>query len=264
MLYTLVGQTGSGKSLYTNYLAYRECSWIKNNGKKIKWYDLRSYQSYYDYVVLNTDFDDGRGNFTKYDSYTKTWDYGGYCIGITDLPELYDINQTSDRLKLLFIDGCLRNCLVLLDEGGTQFATTDWDKMPEGYKLFLTSHRHNVTGFNRRFDIYISTQHKDLIEVTLRRISNRIFLIRPLFGFAQNPSRPSLLSTMSAVKIWTYWRHEVLESRPIVVGSDNLPQQDQLEGLVYYDWLYIGKKYRDVYNSIGRVQDMKREKKEKK
>ena len=59
-----------------------------------------------------------------------------------------------------------------------------------------------------------------------------------------------------------YWMHEVLESRPIVVNQqEDLNAQDQLEGLEYYTWYYIGKKYRKTFDSIGEVRDLKRESK---
>lgn len=260
MLLTVVGQTGSGKTTIMSMYAYDELTRIMSNDKEIKWYDLKTEHSYYDYVALNYDFNDGRGNYTRYVyninectcgryqdfNFQPHWDFGGKCIGITDLPELYD----------------KKNLLVFLDEAGTQFANTDWDKMPERYRLFLTTHRHNVTGFNRRFDIWVMTQHKDLIEVTLRRISNRIFLIRPLFGFTRNPLRPSIVSRLPLFIMKVYWRHEVLESRPIVVNQqEDLNAQDQLEGLEYYTWYYIGKKYRKTFDSIGEVRDLKRESK---
>jgi len=264
MIFTVVGATGSGKSLFQSYKVYNELTRMMNEGKKIRWYksligaffsSARYQKSYYDWVVLNSDFNDGRGNFTRFDYQSQMWQYGGKCIGISDLPECW-----NGSLK----EGVLKNCLIHLDEGGTQFATTDWDKMPEGYKLFLTTHRHKVTDpVKKRFDIFIYTQHKDLIEVTFRRIANRIYLIRPLFGFAKDPTRPRRLNKLSAIKMWLYWRHELLEgSQKVRFSVDGKPIQgsdeEELEKLIPYTWLYLGKKYRTAYDTSAEVRDMKR------
>lgn len=250
MLMTYVGLPGSGKSLFNSYIAYTELTRIMNNHTKPSWFKdnfVREF-SYYDYVVLNTDYDDGRGNFTKWDYTNSCWLQGGFCIGITDLPEVYD----------------LKNCLCLLDEAGTQFANTDWDKMPPEYKSFLTQHRKNITHLPKRFDIYVYTQHKDLIEITLRRISDRIYLIRPLFGFSKNPTRPSKLSLISGIRLYLYWRHEVLESKPQAeLDSNGVPipinPKDMIESIEFVTWYYFGKKYKKAYNTLYKMRKMVRE-----
>lgn len=252
MLITYVGLPGAGKSLWNSYVAYSELTriMITKGELKHRWYHyFYSTRSYYEYVVLNTDFDDGRGNFTRWNYQENKWEYGGHCIGATDLPEVYE----------------LKNCLCLFDEGGTQFANTDWDKMPERYREFLTQHRKNITKLPYRFDIYVYTQHKDLIEVTLRRISYRIYLIRPLFGFAKNPLRPSFLSRVPGIRIYLYQRHEVLESRPqMQVNMDGVvieaKPEDQLESIVLVSWYYFGKKYRHAYDTLSKMREIRREK----
>jgi hypothetical protein len=105
MLYTVVGKTGSGKSLFQSFLVFEELTRIMNR-KKLEAGNVPFYKkpfleySYYDWIVLNSDFDDGRGNFVRYCHSDETclcsiprsgihWCYGGHCIGITDLPELY-------------------------------------------------------------------------------------------------------------------------------------------------------------------------------
>lgn len=278
MLINIVGKTGSGKSLYNSYLAYTELTKIMNNGKTIPWWKFWSPgYSYYDKVVLNSDFNDGRGNYTKYVHIGEEckcpatrkdlkdvqkqnvygvpitikdhWEYAGHCIGISDLPEVY--NE--------------RNCLVLLDEGGTQFSNRDWDKMPEGYLLFLTTHRHNVTHLPKQFDIILYTQQNDLVDITLRRLANHIFLIRPLFGFPKNPLKRRWYHKLPAIRIWTYHKHEVLQGRPrVVFNIDGVPvdndPDDDLESLEHYSWFYFGKKYIRTYNTIGDVRELKRTK----
>ncbi len=268
MLSLVVGHTGSGKSLWTNYLIFVECTRIANKDRSFNWFqsflgdtfNIPYYQySYYDLVCTNANFNDGKGNFTrmvynlgdcscgKYtdDSFVKHWDSGGFVEGISDLPDVYDKN----------------NRLIFIDEGGTQLANRDWDKMDENYVLFLTTHRHNVTGFNRRFDIFVSSQHGDLIEITLRRLANKIYMIRPLFGYSRNPTRPSWLRTMPAIKIWVYWKHELLQRPPYVEMGETLAPEDQVESLETMTWLWIGKSYRTSYDSIGKVHAMKRIKK---
>lgn len=288
MLYTVVGKTGSGKSLYQSYIVYEELTRIMNRkryeaGKMGYLKHLLSEYSYYDYVVMNSDFDDGRGNWVRYclsgeecvcDEKVegRHWEYGGYCLGITDLPELYDVKQTSTRLAKMFNnDGFLPNCLVMLDEAGTQFSNHDWDKMPEGYRLFLTSHRHNVSHFPMQFDIWVFTQHRDIVEITLKRVSNRIYLMRPLFGYSKNPMRESKLRRVPGVRIWVHWEHELLKHNPVVVSSDGKvsPEtgQNALESMEFYTWYWFPSfgrkknKYVKSYNTHAVVRDLKRDKK---
>lgn len=281
MLINIVGKTGSGKSLYNAYIAYEELTRIMNNGIKYPWYNFwhKGY-SYYDYVVMNSDFNDSRGNFTKFvkrgnscqcsvqnkDNYfinpygelianKDHWEFGGKCIGISDLPEVFD----------------MRNCLVLLDEGGTQFSNRDWDKMPEGYLMFLTTHRHNVTHLPKRFDIYLYTQQSDLVDITLRRLANHIYLIRPLFGYPKNPTRPRWYQKIPAIRMWTYFKHELLQGRPtVILDGEGKPltvsAQDDLESLEYFSWYWypslFGRKnkYVSCYNTLDDVRELKRTK----
>lgn len=284
MLINIVGKTGSGKSLYNAFIAYEELTRIMNNGKNFKWYEwFKVKYSYYDKVVLNSNFNDGRGNFTKFikknnpcfcDFFDESkkglfyknefgvqvalkdhWEYGGFCKGISDLPEVFEE----------------RNCLVLLDEGGTQFSNRDWDKMPEGYVLFLTTHRHNVTHLPKRFDIYLYTQQADLVDITLRRLANHIYLIRPLFGYPSNPTRPYWWNKLPAIIMQTYFRHELLQGRPqVILNSDGKPisvsDEDQLESLTYFNWYWFPRKwffgqknkYLACYNTLDEVRELKR------
>ncbi len=163
----VVGRTGSGKSLWANSIVYDELTRIMNNGFDLPFYKPWLKYSAYDWVVLNFDFNDSRGNFTKFckvgnecfcdNQYRKKWvfvgkvqgqevlteveeqlfetplfgemqiakvdhwEYGGFCIGADDFPEVYHI----------------KNCLILFDEAGTRFSNRDWDKMPPGYLLYL-------------------------------------------------------------------------------------------------------------------------------
>ena len=293
MLYTVVGKTGSGKSLWQSYMVYEELNRIQYrldymDGKISFWKDFfgNGEMSYYRYIVLNSDFDDRRGNFVKYchngeDCRCKEkqegvhWCYGGHCIGITDLTELYDLNQTTERLKPLFNSaGHIPNCLVMLDEAGTQFSNHDWDKMPEGYRLFLTSHRHNVTDSTYQFDIWVFTQHRDIIEITLKRVSNRIYLVRPLLGYSKNPMRESIFRRLRGVRIWVHWEHELLKHNPININADGtfeqIAEQDKVESLEFYTWYWFPSfgrkknKYVNSYDTFSIVRDMKREKKKNK
>ena len=337
MLINIVGKTGSGKSLYQAYKVYDELTRIMNNGKDIPFYlqmlGLVRYQySYYDVVALNSNFDDGRGNFTRfvksgnkcnckkqyrnvkitYDGNTKLlledlvksignidpkdpkndevlqkgwirfhdilnktsgivekvweqtnygeqfalvdhWEDGGFCKGVSDLPDVYD----------------LRNCYLSLDEGGTQFSNRDWADMPDGYLLFLTTHRHNVTHIPKRFDIVLYTQQSDLVDITLRRLANHIYLIRPLFGYASDPTRPSWFKTRPALRMWTYWKHELLQANsPALLDSEGRPlplRKDQMvERLDFYSWFWFPSffkrknKYVACYNTLDEVRELKR------
>ena len=258
MLINVIGKTGSGKSLYQSYIAYTELTKIARNGKDMPRYwkipylsklFLGNYYSQYDRICMNSDFDDGRGNYCRWNFEKKGWDSGGNVLGISDVPELYD----------------LMNCLVFLDEAGTYFSNRDWALMPPRYRLFLTTHRHNSTSHAKRFDIYVFSQQKDLIEADMERISTQIYLIRPLFGFALNPTRPRWYNKLPAIKIWIYWKHEVLQGKPYQELDVNgrpkaVPMEEQLEALIPYTWLWLGKKYRNCYDSLNLVRELERTK----
>lgn len=258
MLINVIGKTGSGKSLYQSYLAYTELTKIMRNGTDKPWYwripyisrlFLGSYYSQYDVVCMNSEFNDSRGNSCTWDFEQKKWISTGHVMGVTDVPELYDIN----------------NALVFLDEAGTYFSNRDWALMPPRYRLFLTTHRHNATSHAKRFDIYVFSQQKDLIEADMERISTQIYLIRPLFGFALNPTKPRWYNKIPAIKIWIYWKHEVLQGKPFQeLDRDGRPipvsMEEQLEALIPYTWLWLGRKYRNCYDSLSVVRELERTK----
>lgn len=252
MLINVVGRTGSGKSLYQAIAIYDECTLIMRNRKKrpFLYPFFLQYNSYYDKVAVNSDFDDGRGNYARWNYDTSTWESGGCVIGFTDFPDLYDE----------------KNLLVFVDEAGTQFNSRDWASMPDGYTLFLTAHRHRVTSKRKRFDIILFTQHNDITDITLRRIATIIYLIRPLFGFPKNPRRPRWYHRIPGYRLYIYEKHEVLESKkyqeldidgtPIRPSSIDLP-----ESLNFYTWiLVLSKKYLQSYDTHGDVRELKRTK----
>lgn len=250
MLINVVGRTGSGKSLYQAVMVYDECSLILRSQKNRPfWFPFwLQWSSYYDYIALNSDFDDGRGNFCRWDYTLEKWVSGGCIVGFTDFPELYD----------------KKNLLVFVDEAGTTFNSRDWASMPEGYTTFLTAHRHRVTSKNKRFDIILFTQHNDITDITLRRIATQIYLIRPLFGFPKNPRRPRWYNKLPAFRIYIYQKHEVLESKkfqeldldgkPIRPDSVDIP-----ESLDFWTWwLVLGRRYLRSYDTHGDVREVKR------
>lgn len=271
MLYVVVGRTGSGKSLFQAYTVRRELDRILKRLNGYKWYDIYTRffvsESYYDRIALNSDFDDGRGNFTRFkhsgeacichrnDDNGVHWCSGGLLIGFDDLPELYGI----------------KNLLVMCDEAGTRFSNYDWDKMPEGYRLFLTAHRHNITMLPFRFDIYIFTQHKEIVDINLRRVAERVYLIRPLFRYTKIPGAYGLNSWFVGYRMWVHWEHELLKMQPIVFntsGKISEPHpQDKVESLEFFDWKlffsFFGYKnrYLRTYNTYEHIRDFKREKK---
>ena len=246
MLINVIGKTGSGKSLYQSFKAYSELTRIMRQGKPLPWflsigyrfpYFLKSisYYSRYDYVYMNSDFDDGRGNYCRFNLTDKKCDSGGYVKGISDIPELYD----------------KQNCLVFLDEAGTYFSNRDWDKMPPSYRLFLITHRHNCTSKYKRFDIYI--------------LATQIYLIRPLFGFSKDPTRPAWYHRIPAIRIWTYWQHEVLQRPPPTEFTPDgvpipIPIEERVESLDFYTWYYFGKKYYSSYDTLSEVRELIRNK----
>jgi len=167
MLINVIGKTGSGKSLYQSYKVYSELTRIMRIGKPLPWYlpeyfavRYLSWYSRYDKVYMNSDYNDGRGNWCRFNFSTQSWDSGGFVQGITDIPELYD----------------KKNALVFLDEAGTFFSNRDWDKMPPRYRLFLTTHRHNCSSNYKRFDIYIFSQQIDLVESDMERVAENALM----------------------------------------------------------------------------------------
>ena len=302
----VVGRTGSGKSLWANAMIYDELTRIMNNGKDFPIYNLwHAGYSVYDWVVINFDFNDSRGNFTKFckegnecfcenvtrvkyvflgkkgeevlteveqtlfevDVFSKKkiavtdhWEYGGFCIGAEDFPEVYHI----------------KNCMIMFDEAGTRFSNRDWDKMPPGYLLYLTAHRHNVTKVHvKQCDIFVFVQQLDLLDITLERLTSHIFLIRPLFGLPRNPIRLRWYNKIPGVYVQRYFQHEVLKKSPppiVTVEGRVIPPNpyDDVESLMYHDWLWFPSfpfirkwsqnKYVACYSTVDSVRELKRSK----
>jgi len=229
MIKTFVGLPGAGKSLYYSWLIAQEIKRIKRGKSK------------YDIVCINFDWDDGKGNFAHYDYISRSWECGGLIMAFEDLPDLYDVV----------------NALVFVDEAGYLLNAMDWNAMDDGYKGFLLHHRKNITDVaTKRFDMYIATQHKDIVEITLRRISNNIYWIRPLF-MHKNPDRPPKF-LLPVVLIYYYKTHEIRNMpAPPRFDANGIPkaeaEDDQLELLKLIHVYWIGKKYRNYYNTLQKV-----------
>lgn len=236
MIKTFVGLPGAGKSLYYSWLIATEVKRIKKGISK------------YDRIAINFDWANG-DDFAEYDYINKSWTCGGLILAFDDLPELF--NEV--------------NLLVFVDEAGYLLNGMDWDKMPPDYKYFLFQHRKNITDKDKkRFDIYIATQHKDIVEVTLRRLTNNIYWIRPLF-IHKNPDRPPRF-LLPVIRISYYKMHEIrqIPVRPRMRedGSlEEIDEDDELEVLKLVHVYWIGKKYRNMYNTLQRVNKNNRSKK---
>lgn len=230
MIKTFVGLPGAGKSLYFSYLIGIEIERIKKGKSK------------YDQVAINFDWNDGKGNFAQYDYINKKWECGGHIFAFDDIPDLYDQVNT----------------LVFVDEAGYLLNAMDWNAMDDGYKGFLLHHRKNITDVQtKRFDLYIATQHKDIVEITLRRISNNIYWIRPLFQH-KNPDRPPKW-LFPVVLIYYYKTHEIRMMQPLPEFNPDgsmkpISESDQLEVLKLIHVYWIGKRYRNYYNTLQKVQ----------
>ncbi len=230
MIKTFVGLPGAGKSLYFSYLIGTEIKRISRGRSK------------YDCIAINFDWDDKKGNFARYDYATKNWLCDGLIIAFDDLPDLYDVV----------------NCLVFVDEAGYLLNAMDWNTMDDGYKGFLLHHRKNITDVaTKRFDLYIATQHKDIVEITLRRISNNIYWIRPIF-LHKNPDKPPRF-LLPVVLIYYYKQHEIRNMpAPLNVRSDGTIQKgsedDELELLKLIHVYWIGSRYRNYYNTLQKVE----------
>lgn len=244
MIKTFVGLPGAGKSLYFSWLIATEIRRIQRGKSK------------YDLVAVNFDWDDSRGNFARYVyspefctcgnyinlNFSKHWEYGGLILAFEDLPDLYNVV----------------NCLVFVDEAGYLLNAMDWALMDDGYKGFLLHHRKNITNVNtKRFDLYIATQHKDIVEITLRRISNNIYWIRPIF-LHKNPDKPPRF-LFPIVLIYYFKQHEIRNMPPqMVMRSDGsvkpIAEDDELELLKLIHVYWIGRKYRNYYNTLQKVE----------
>jgi len=136
----------------------------------------------------------------------------------------------------------------------------DWDKMDENYKGFLIHHRKNITGVNKkRFDMYIATQHKQIVEITLRRLSNNIYWIRPLF-MHKNPDRPPRF-LLPVILIYYYKEHEIRQMPKRIKYDEEPSDDDELEVLKLIHVYWIGRKYRSYYNTLQKVEKKARVKK---
>jgi len=231
MIKTFVGLPGAGKSLYFSWLIGMEVRRIEKGTSK------------YDVVCINFDWDDGQGNFARFNRHLDNWECGGHILAFDDIPDLYNVV----------------NALVFVDEAGYLLNAMDWDKMDKDYKGFLIHHRKNITDVvTKRFDIYIATQHKQIVEITLRRLSNNIYWIRPLF-IHKNPDRPPMF-LLPIILIYYYKEHEILQHPKRIKMDEEPDENEELETLHLIHVYWIGSKYRNYYNTLQKVKKVDRKK----
>jgi len=70
---------------------------------------------------------------------------------------------------------------IIWDEIATHLDSTQWQNLPLGVKRFLQQHR------KRGIDIYANTQSFKTIDVSMRRLVERLYFLQKLFG-SRSPS----------------------------------------------------------------------------
>lgn len=122
-----------------------------------------------------------------------------------------------------------RDCDIIWDEIATELDSTHWKDVPRSMKRFLQQHR------KRGIDIYGSTQNFAMIDISMRRLVDNLWICHKIFG-SRNPSptKPPI------EKIWgMIWLKEV--------DADTF--EDEKPKTTGWDWLWITRKLVNVYDT---------------
>lgn len=128
----------------------------------------------------------------------------------------------------------LRDCDVIWDEIATHLDSTQWQNVPLDLKRFLQQHR------KRGIDIYGSSQAFAMVDISMRRLVDELFICSKLFG-SGNPSatRPDIK------RIWgLIWISEVEPSS----FEDEKPKR------VGWDWLTIKRSLVEIYDTRQEIK----------
>jgi len=124
---------------------------------------------------------------------------------------------------------------VIWDEIANQLDANDWSNLPSSVKTFLRQHE------KRGVNIYGTTQHFAMIDVSMRRLVDNLYVCKKLLG----SRRPS--ATKPPVKrVWgVVW---LTQLDPMTI------EDDKPKSMGVPDWLIITRKLVDVYDTRQEIE----------
>lgn len=87
-----------------------------------------------------------------------------------DILGTYKINPKEDLGRY-----AMEDCLVIIDEAGLEFNSRDFKQFTKDLYKFFTLHRHS------RAHVILSVQFWDRLDIVIRELVHRIFIIQPCF-----------------------------------------------------------------------------------
>lgn len=127
----------------------------------------------------------------------------------------------------------LRDVDIFWDEIATHLDSTQWQNVPLDLKRFLQQHR------KRGIDIYGTTQAFGMVDISMRRLVDNLFLCRKITG-SRNPSatKPPVKTIWGLIWLWEIEAMSFEDEKPKHVG---------------YDWVIISRRLVEVYDTTQEI-----------
>jgi len=124
-------------------------------------------------------------------------------------------------------------CDIIWDEIATHLDSTQWQNVPLDLKRFLQQHR------KRGIDIYGTTQAFGMVDISMRRLVDNVFVCSKLFGSGNpSPTRPEIKYIWGLV-----WLTEI---------DANTVDEEKAKKLGW-DWLLINRRLVEVYDTLQEI-----------
>lgn len=171
--------------------------------------------------------------------YKRTGQLRQVVSNITIAPWLHEaypgfIGSWSEPEELL----PLRDVDIVWDEIATYLDSTQWQNVPLDVKRFLQQHR------KRGVDIYGTTQAFGMVDISMRRLVDDLFVCTKLLG-SRNPS-----PTKPPVR--TIWGLIWISQIDPATFDDEKPKKAGVP-----DWLVINKRLVSVYDTLQEIFPVK-------
>lgn len=125
----------------------------------------------------------------------------------------------------------MKECDVIIDEIATYFDSTQWKELSLDIKRWLQLHRHYG------IEIYGNTQTFSTIDISFRRLTDELYLLKKLLG-SREPS-----NTKPPVKtIWGVILIRTLDAR-------NYKEEEQENRAYGFTLMFYGKELTEIYDT---------------
>lgn len=169
--------------------------------------------------------------------YKKTGNVRYLCSNIKFAPHIESkyqdfIKYWTDPNELVH----MRDVDVMWDEIATYLDSTQWQNVPLELKRWLQQHR------KYGIDIYGTTQDFPMIDISIRRLTNDVYLMRKVLG------SPDKSATKPHVK--KPWGLILMRQvDPNTFTSDKTEYK-----FIGFDWMFIKKIYCDAYDTTQEIK----------